>query len=58
MYAIELPRELLGRLAQLRAKNGKPIARQVRDAVKEYCDREEARAGGSRQPEAEGVVSA
>ena len=57
MYAIELPRELLGRLAQLRAKNGKPIARQVREAVQAYCEREETRAVGSRQPDSEGAAS-
>ncbi len=57
MYAIELPKELLGRLAQLRAKNGKPIARQVREAVSAYCKQEEARSEGSRQPDTEGAVS-
>ena len=57
MYAIELPKELLGRLAQLRAKNGKPIARQVREAVEAYCEQEETRTGEGRQLDAEGVVS-
>ena len=57
MYAIELPRDLLGRLAQLRAKNGKPIAKQVREAVKAYCEREEARSGKNPQPDSEGAVS-
>ena len=57
MYAIELPRELLGRLAQLRTKNGKPIARQVREAVQAYCEREEARTEESFQPDSEGAVS-
>lgn len=57
MYAIELPKELLGRLAQLRARNGKPIARQVREAVQAYCEREEARMAESRRPAAEGAVS-
>ena len=44
MYAIELPKELLARLARLHDQNRKPIARQVREAVKEYCEREDARA--------------
>ena len=57
MYAIELPKELLGRLAQLRAKNGKPIARQVREAVQAYCQREETRTGVGRQLDAEGALS-
>lgn len=57
MYAIELPKELLGRLAQLRARNGKPIARQVREAVQAYCEREEARAEESGRPDSERVAS-
>lgn len=40
MYAIELPRQLLGRLALLRSVTGKPIAKQVREAVQDYLERE------------------
>ncbi len=46
MYAIELPKELLGRLARLRTITGKPIARQVRDAVHDYLEREKLRLVG------------
>ncbi len=46
MYAIELPKELLGRLARLRAITGKPIARQVREAVHDYLEREKFRLAG------------
>lgn len=42
MYAIELPRELLGRLARLREKTRKPISHQVREAVEIYCQQKEA----------------
>ncbi len=56
MYAIELPKELLGRLAQLRAKTGKPIARQVREALQAYREGEEARTAESRQLDAERMV--
>jgi len=55
MYAIELPKELLARLARLRDLNRKPIAHQVREAVKEYCEREEATAV-ARRPDSEGVA--
>ena len=47
MYAIELPKELLGRLARLRAITGKPIARLVRDAVQDYLEREKSRLVGA-----------
>ena len=40
MYAIELPKELLGRLVRLRAITGKPVARLVREAVQDYLERE------------------
>ncbi len=43
MYAIELPKELLGLLARLRRITGKPIARQVREAVLKYLEREKTR---------------
>ncbi len=43
MYAIELPKELLGRLARLRAITGKSIAGQVREAVQDYLEREKLR---------------
>ncbi len=46
MYAIELPEELLSSLARLRAITGKPIARQVRDAVRDYLEREKHRLVG------------
>ncbi|HET8580754.1 MAG TPA: hypothetical protein VFL31_07125 [Nitrospiraceae bacterium] len=42
MYAIELPKELLWRLARLRERNRKPIARQVREVVEAYCQEQEA----------------
>lgn len=58
MYAIELPKELLGRLARLRTITGKPIARQVRDAVQDYLDREKSRlvgdTSGAREEAADG----
>ena len=47
MYAIELPKELLGRLARLRTITGKPIARQVREAVHDYLEREKFRLVGA-----------
>lgn len=43
MYAIELPEELLGRLARLRTITKKSIARQVREAVRDYLEREKIR---------------
>jgi predicted DNA-binding protein len=43
MYAIELPKELLGLLARLRRITGKPIAKQVREAVQDYLERERLR---------------
>ena len=43
MYAIELPKELLGRLVRLRAITGKPVARLVREAVQDYLEREKSR---------------
>ncbi len=46
MYAIELPKDLLGRLARLRAITGKAIARQVREAVQDYLEREKFRLVG------------
>lgn len=46
MYAIELPKELLGRLARLRSITRKSIARQVREAVQDYLDREKFRLVG------------
>jgi predicted DNA-binding protein len=48
MYRIELPRDLLVRLAKLRTQTGKPIAHQVREAVQEYCDRCEPRTSQER----------
>lgn len=42
MYAIELPKELLGRLARLREKTRKSISHQVREAVEIYCQQNEA----------------
>jgi predicted DNA-binding protein len=46
MYAIELPKELLGLLARLKRITGKPIARQVREAVRDYLEREKFRLVG------------
>ncbi len=46
MYAIELPKELLGRLVRLRALTGKPVARLVREAVQDYLEREKLRLVG------------
>lgn len=51
MYAIELPRELLGRLARLRERNGRPISHQVREAVEIYCQQAEAAFDTGAQPE-------
>ncbi len=56
MYAIELPKELLGRLARLRTITGKPIARQVREAVRDYLEREKDRlVGGTGEAGGEGI---
>lgn len=41
MYRIELPKELLARLHRIRQQTGKPIAHQVREAVDDYCSRQE-----------------
>ncbi len=51
MYAIELPKELLGLLARLRRVTGKPIARQVREAVQDYLEREKVRLVGEASAE-------
>lgn len=40
-YKFELPPELMGRMVGIRDKTKKSLALQVREAVKEYCDREE-----------------
>lgn len=40
-YKFELPPELMGRMVEIRKKTKKPLAQQVREAVTEYCDREE-----------------
>lgn len=53
MYAIELPKELLGLLARLRRITGKPIARQVREAVQDYLEREKLRLVGYESEEEE-----
>lgn len=45
MYAFELPRNLMARLAAIRERTGKPLAKQVREAVAEYCERVEADVG-------------
>lgn len=54
MYAIELPKELLGRLARLRTITGKSIARQVREAVQNYLEREKLRLIGDESGAEEG----
>jgi predicted DNA-binding protein len=41
MYSIELPKDLLVRLHRIREQTGKPIAHQVREAVDDYCSRQE-----------------
>ncbi len=41
VYKFELPPELMGRMVKIRKRTKKPLARQVREAVKEYCDKEE-----------------
>lgn len=51
MYAIELPKELLGRLARLRTITRKSIARQVREAVQDYLEREKFRLVGDMSDE-------
>lgn len=40
-YKFELPPELMGRMVAIRKRTKKPLAQQVREAVKEYCEREE-----------------
>lgn len=46
MYRIELPKDLLARLSQIREQTRKPIAYQVREAVREYCERLEGGGAG------------
>ena len=41
VYKFSLPPELMGKMVEIRDKTKKPLAQQVREAVKEYCDREE-----------------
>jgi DNA repair protein RadC len=40
-YLFKLPTELMGKLVEIREKTKIPLAQQVREAVKEYCDKEE-----------------
>lgn len=47
MYRIDLPQDLLARLARIRERTQKPIAHQVREAVRAYCDRAESELGTS-----------
>lgn len=41
MYKFTVPPELMGRMVAIREKTGMSLAAQVRQAVTEYCDREE-----------------
>ena len=41
VYKFSLPSELMGKMVEIRDKTKKSLAKQVREAVKEYCDREE-----------------
>jgi len=40
-YLFKLPSELMEKLVNIREKTKKSMAQQVREAVKEYCEREE-----------------
>lgn len=37
-YMFKLPGELMGKLVGIRERTGKPLAEQVREAVRKYCD--------------------
>ena len=38
VYAFELPPELMGKMAEIRTKTNIPLAQQVREAVRDYCE--------------------
>lgn len=42
MYLFKLPRDLMSRIVAIRSRTGKPLAKQVREAVAEYCQKVEA----------------
>lgn len=54
-YGFILPPELMGKLVDIRERTKKPLAQQVREAVKEYCEREEQERLG--EGSADGSVS-
>jgi len=37
-YLFKLPPELMAQLVNIRERTGKPLAAQVREAVKRYCE--------------------
>jgi predicted DNA-binding protein len=38
VYAFELPPELMGKMVEIRTKTNIPLAQQVREAVRDYCE--------------------
>jgi len=38
VYAFKLPPELMGKMVEIRERTKIPLARQVREAVRDYCD--------------------
>jgi predicted DNA-binding protein len=45
-YKFSLPSELMGRMVAIREKTKKSLAQQVREAVEQYCDKEEKESNG------------
>ena len=41
MYKFTVPPESMSRMVEIRKRTKKPLATQVREAVEQYCDREE-----------------
>jgi len=40
-YLFKLPPELMAHLVEIRERTGKPLAAQVREAVRRYCEMED-----------------
>jgi len=46
-YMFKLPPELMAQMVEIREKTGKPLAAQVREAVRRYCETENENKGHS-----------
>jgi len=44
-YLFKLPPELMAHLVEIRERTGKPLAAQVREAVRRYCEMEDENTG-------------